>query len=76
MDKQPPPFDETKRLHLGDGVYVRLERGLLALTTSDGRTESPPIYLEIDVFEALDAYVKKLKEKYSHYSHTLPEDHK
>jgi hypothetical protein len=39
--------------YLGDAVYVEIERGMFKLTTSDGMEDTNTIYLEPDVFAAL-----------------------
>lgn len=47
-----------KKVYLGDGVYVEIERGMLKLTTEDGLQTTNTIYLEPAVFNALQRYVE------------------
>jgi hypothetical protein len=49
------------KTYLGDGVYVEVERGLLKLTTENGRIETNAIYLEPAVFYQLAAYFDRAK---------------
>lgn len=39
--------------HLGDGVYVEIDRGMIKLTTDDGTGPTNTIYLELEVYHAL-----------------------
>jgi len=48
---------------LGDGVYVDFDGYGLTLTTENGISVTNTIYLEPDVYSALAAYVKGLKDK-------------
>lgn len=48
--------------YLGDGVYVGVERGMLALYTSNGREKTNTIYLEPEVLAALLRYIERLKK--------------
>jgi len=49
--------------YLGDSVYVdRNQYGQLVLTTENGMGASNTIYLEPEVYEALQTYVKKPQE--------------
>lgn len=43
--------------YLGDGVYAEVESGMIKLTTRDGARVTNTIYLEPDVFDALDTFV-------------------
>jgi hypothetical protein len=52
-----------KKLYLGDGVYVELDRDRLLLTTQDGYGSSNYIFLEMEVFERLKIYVERLNEE-------------
>lgn len=47
------------KAYLGDSVYVDIERGMLKLTTENGFGPSNTIYLEIEVFNNLVAYVRR-----------------
>lgn len=48
----------SDKLYLGDGVYVDVERGMIKLTTSDGVRDTNTIYLEVEVWGALERYVR------------------
>jgi len=41
------------RAYLGDGVYVEMEYGQVAIWTSTGVRESERVYLEPEVWDAL-----------------------
>jgi hypothetical protein len=43
--------------YLGDSVYVEVERGMLKLTTDNGFGASNMIFLEAEVYYALNRYV-------------------
>lgn len=48
--------------YLGDGVYVRLnEAHQLEVTTENGICATNTIYLEPEVYDALEGYVRRLK---------------
>ncbi len=47
--------------YLGDGVYANFDGFMIVLTTEDGIRESNRIYLEPQVWDALQDYVKALK---------------
>jgi len=51
--------------YLGDGVYADVENGMIKLTTEDGISATNTIYLELEVFEKLELYVKRKLEEYS-----------
>ena len=42
--------------YLGDSVYAEIEDGMIKLTTDNGAGLSDTIYLEPDVYRALDEY--------------------
>lgn len=51
------------KAYLGDSVYVEVEDDMLKLTTENGMPGDPSntIYLEPEVFDALAAYMKRLR---------------
>ena len=49
--------------YLGDGAYVAFDGYGLWLTTENGIATTNSIYLEPQVIEALEAYVKELREE-------------
>ena len=51
-----------KERYLGDGVYVRVEHGMLRLHTTDGICELDIIYLELPGMEALIKFYEELKD--------------
>ena len=60
VDVMPkPPIEPT---YLGDGVYASFDGFMIVLYTSDGITNSPPIYLEPSVYHALRTYGAKIWE--------------
>lgn len=46
--------------YLGDSVYVEIERGMIKLTTDNGLGPNNTIYLELEVYEALVSWVKRI----------------
>lgn len=55
-------MSEQQKTYLGDGVFVVADNGMLLLTTEDGgRVPTNAIYLEWDVYEALVAFVARLR---------------
>lgn len=48
------------KFYLGDSVYAEIEHGMVKLTTDNGFGPSNTIYLELDVYNALVAYVERL----------------
>lgn len=48
--------------YLGDGVYVDVEHGMLKLTTEDGIRTTNTIFLEVEVFKALQRYFTQAAE--------------
>jgi hypothetical protein len=58
-------MEGENKLYLGDSVYVQIVNGTILLTTENGMPYDPSnkIYLELEVFDALEKYVKRLKEK-------------
>ena len=51
-----------KKEYIGDGVYVEFDGYGLVLTTEDGRSTTNRIVLEPEVYQALTAYVSRLRE--------------
>ena len=47
--------------YLGDGVYAEVERGMIKLTTRDGIRTTNTIYIDQEVFEALEHFVKRAR---------------
>ena len=47
--------------YLGDSVYAEVEGGMVKLTTENGLGPSNTIYLELEVFEALERYITRAK---------------
>ena len=58
-------LDPTKpsKLYLGDSVYAEVESGSIKLTTENGFGRANTIYLEPEVIEALQAYIKLVTQK-------------
>ena len=58
---------DVEKEHLGDGVYVEIDGGMLKLTTtrSHGMVGIDVIYLEPDVMEKLQQYYKRALEFFS-----------
>jgi hypothetical protein len=42
--------------YLGDSVYAAIEDGMIKLTTENGRETTNTIYLELEVFHALERF--------------------
>lgn len=52
--------DEVKKpSYLGDGVYAKLDGGMIELFVDNGPLGSHTIYLELEVFLSLVAFGKK-----------------
>jgi hypothetical protein len=51
------------KTYLGDSVYADIEDGMILLTTEDGIETTNIIYLEIEVYEALIAFVERMKKQ-------------
>ena len=49
--------------YLGDSVYVELENGMLKLTTENGAGANNTIFMEPQVYEALELFVSDLREQ-------------
>ena len=49
------------KIYLGDSVYAALDHGRIKLTTENGFGPSNTIILESEVYEALVAWVERLK---------------
>jgi hypothetical protein len=49
--------------HLGDGVYADFDGYHIILTANDPRDETRRVYLEPQVIEALNHYIKRVKER-------------
>lgn len=50
-----------KPRYLGDGVYARLENGMIKLTTEDGYSATNTIFLELPVVIQLQSYIEGVK---------------
>ena len=50
--------------YIGDGVYVALDRGMICLTTEEGRPIPNIIYLEPEVWRALKLWVEDVEKHY------------
>jgi hypothetical protein len=50
------------KVYLGDGVYAEFDEGRLVLTTEDGISVTNTIYLENEVYNALLAFVERLRK--------------
>jgi hypothetical protein len=50
-----------KKVYLGDSVYADYDGEYIILTTENGLGPSNIIYIDPQVFQALMAYVEKLK---------------
>ena len=48
--------------YLGDAVYAELDRGMIKLTTEDGRNVTNTIYLEPFTYESLIKWVLSLPD--------------
>lgn len=46
-----------EKRYLGDSVYVEIENGMIKLTTENGFGPTNTIYLELEVFDFLHAYL-------------------
>jgi hypothetical protein len=55
----------SNKVYLGDSVYAELECGMIKLTTWNGYDDDPRnvIYLESEVLEAFELYLKTLRAK-------------
>lgn len=52
------------KAYLGDSVYVDVQDGMLKLTTENGIGDaSNTIYLEPEVYAALELYMKRLRQR-------------
>lgn len=49
--------------YLGDSVYAEIEAGMVKLTTDNGFGPSNTIYLDIDVYNELVAYVERARAR-------------
>jgi len=62
---RPELFEEASRLnkqYIGDSVYVDFDGCGLVLTTENGYGPTNTIMMELEVYDALVAYVNQLKE--------------
>lgn len=62
-----------KKTYLGDAVYAEIEHGMIKLTTEDGRSSTNTIFLEMEVYEALQAYVARAVKFYAEKSESTDE---
>lgn len=51
----------ANKVYLGDGVYVEIEDGRIKLTAENGIVATDTIYLEVEVYQALIAFVERLR---------------
>lgn len=51
--------------YLGDGVYAEIEAGMIKLTTEDGDETQNTIFLEVEVYEALQRYATRIEKIYA-----------
>ena len=51
------------KAYIGDGVYVALDSGMIRLTTENGYEATNTIYLELEVWRALKAWVEDLEKR-------------
>ena len=51
--------------YLGDGVYAEIEHGMIKLTTENGVETLNTIFLELEVYEALQRYVTRMEKIYA-----------
>ncbi len=55
--------NSTHKEYLGDAVYAEFENQRLRLTTSNGYQTTNEIYLEAEIYTALEAYVRRIKRE-------------
>lgn len=48
--------------YLGDGVYAEVEHGMIKLTTEYGEKTTNTIFMEPEVFRALVAWEKQIRQ--------------
>jgi len=53
----------SRKVYLGDAVYADVECGMLKLTTWNGLETTNTIYLEPEVVDALQNYLKSLADQ-------------
>lgn len=49
----------SDKSYIGDSVYVESQNGMIRLTTFNGIVVSNEIFLELEVFDALTAWVER-----------------
>lgn len=54
-----------KKVYLGDAVYASFDGWGITLTNSDGIRDLDKIYLEPEVFAALNRFVDGIKKEYA-----------
>ena len=52
-----------RKEYLGDGVYAEFETRMIKLTTEDGIRATNCIYLEPEVYRALERYAEQIWRK-------------
>ncbi len=59
-----PKAEPSRKVYLGDSVYADFKYGSIILTTENGYPDDPrnKIVLELEVYQALLAYVKSIIE--------------
>jgi len=48
--------------YVGDGVYADVRHGMIRLTTENGMNTTNVIYMEAEVWRALESYVARFRE--------------
>jgi hypothetical protein len=55
--------EKIKKIYLGDGVYADTDGYHIILTTEDGYHQTNKIYLDDEVIDALQSFIKKVREE-------------
>ena len=53
----------SNKVYLGDGAYAEYDGFSLILTTSNGIEDTNTIYLEPELFQNLEEFVRKLRNE-------------
>jgi hypothetical protein len=51
--------------YLGDSVYAEIDNGMIKIYLDNGHGPSDTIYLELEVIDALNRYVQRIKSIYA-----------